>query len=101
VSNAGKGSLCILAIGVLSTGLPWRVCRAAELDLYGVAHLSYEGIDTGVSSSDYVHSNSSRLGIKGDQDLDYGLSVLRADALRYFPPDQPFDLAPASAERSS
>ncbi|HWM65540.1 MAG TPA: porin [Steroidobacteraceae bacterium] len=75
MSNAGKGSLCILAIGVLSTGLPWRVCRAAELDLYGVAHLSYEGIDTGVSSSDYVHSNSSRLGIKGDQDLDYGLSV--------------------------
>ncbi len=43
--------------------------------MYGVGHLSFDGIDTGASSSDYVHSNSSRLGIKGDQDLDYGLSI--------------------------
>jgi predicted porin len=32
-------------------------------------------MDTGDSSSTYVHSNSSRLGFKGDQDLDHGLSV--------------------------
>ena len=43
--------------------------------MYGVGHLSFDSIDTGVSSSEYVHSNSSRLGIKGDQDLDYGLSI--------------------------
>jgi len=43
--------------------------------MYGVGHLSFDGIDTGASSSDYVHSNSSRLGITGSQDLDYGLSI--------------------------
>jgi predicted porin len=75
VSKPGNGVLAVGIFGLLSAGLSAQACRAAELNLYGVGHLSFDGIDTGVSSSDYVHSNSSRLGIKGDQDLDYGLSI--------------------------
>jgi predicted porin len=75
VSKSGNGLLHIGVLGLLSTGLSGHACRAAELNLYGVGHLSYDAMDTGVSSSSYVHSNSTRLGIKGDQDLDNGLSV--------------------------
>jgi predicted porin len=75
VSKSGNAVLSIGILGLMSAGVPWNGCRAAELNMYGVGHLSYDSIDTGVSSSDYVHSNSSRLGIKGDQDLDYGLSI--------------------------
>lgn len=75
MSKSGNGVLAIGFIGLLSAGASWHDSKAAELSLYGVGHLSFDGIDTGVSSSDYVHSNSSRLGIKGDQDLDNGLSI--------------------------
>jgi predicted porin len=75
VSKAGNGLLPIGVLGLLSAGVSWHVCRAAELNVYGVGHLSFDGIDTGDSSSAYVHSNSSRLGFKGNEDLDYGLSI--------------------------
>jgi predicted porin len=75
VPKPGSGALYIGVFGLLSADFSGSTCRAADLDLYGVGHLSYDGIDTGVSSSDYVHSNSSRLGIKGDQDLNDALSV--------------------------
>lgn len=75
MSKPGNALLHIGAIGLLSAGLSWHACRAADLNLYGVGHLSFDAIDTGASSSSYVHSNSTRLGIKGDQDLDYGLSI--------------------------
>jgi predicted porin len=75
VSKSGNGVLAIGFIGLLSAGASWHACKAAELSVYGVGHLSFDSIDTGVSSSEYVHSNSSRLGFKGAQDLDNGLSV--------------------------
>lgn len=75
MSKSGNGVLAVGVIGLLSAGAAAQDCRAAELNMYGVGHLSFDGIDTGASSSDYVHSNSSRLGIKGDQDLDNGLSI--------------------------
>jgi predicted porin len=75
VSKPGNGLLHIGVLGLLSAGLSSQACRAADLNLYGVGHLSFDAMDTGVSSSNYVHSNSTRLGIKGDQDLDNGLSV--------------------------
>lgn len=75
MSNQGNGLVYIGVLGLLSAGVSGHACRAAELNLYGVGHLSFDAMDTGVSSSTYVHSNSSRLGIKGDQDLDYGLSI--------------------------
>ena len=75
MSKPGNGLLYGGIFAVVAAGWSWPACQAAELDLYGVGHLSFDSIDTGVSSSDYVHSNSSRLGIKGDQDLDHGLSI--------------------------
>jgi len=75
VSKQGSGALYIGVFGLLLAEFSGSICQAADLALYGVGHLSYDAIDTGVSSSDYVHSNSSRLGIKGDQDLNDALSV--------------------------
>jgi predicted porin len=49
---------------------------ALDLSIYGVGHLSGDKIDTGTSSSSYLHSNSSRLGFKGSHDLGNGLSIL-------------------------
>jgi predicted porin len=74
VSKSRSVSLYIGVCGFLAAGLcgpAW----SADLDLYGVGHLSFDDMDTGVSSSTYVHSNSSRLGIKGDQDLNDFLGV--------------------------
>jgi predicted porin len=42
---------------------------ALELSLYGVGHLSADSIDTDSDSSGYVHSNSSRLGLKGSHEV--------------------------------
>lgn len=40
-----------------------------QLSLYGVGHLSADHINTGSDSSSYLHSNSSRFGIKGSYDI--------------------------------
>ena len=74
MSKSRSASLYIEILGVLSASLCWPAW-AADLNLYGVGHLSFDEMDTGASSSTYVHSNSSRLGIKGDQDLNDFLSV--------------------------
>jgi predicted porin len=74
VPKQGSAALYIGVFGLLSAGVSSSIW-ATDLALYGVGHLSYDAIDTGMSSSDYVHSNSSRLGIKGDQDLSDDLSV--------------------------
>lgn len=47
-----------------------------ELSIYGVGHLSADRIDTGATSSSYLHSNSSRLGFKGSQALSGGTSAV-------------------------
>ncbi len=75
MAKPGSGSLYVGVLGLLSTGLSWSVASAADFDLYGVGHMSFDGIDTGVSSSDYVHSNSSRLGLKGAQDINDDVSA--------------------------
>jgi predicted porin len=75
VAKPGSGSLYVGVFGILSAGLSWSVCPAADFDFYGVGHVSFDGIDTGLSSSDYIHSNSSRLGLKGAQDINDDLSV--------------------------
>jgi predicted porin len=40
-----------------------------ELSVYGVGHLSADSINTGSDSSGYLHSNSSRIGFRGNYDL--------------------------------
>lgn len=47
-----------------------------ELSIFGVGHLSVDSTDTGVTTSSYVHSNSSRLGFRGSQDLGGGTAVV-------------------------
>lgn len=49
---------------------------AIDLAIYGVGHVSGDRIDIDTSSSNYFHSNSSRLGFKGDHDFGNGLSAL-------------------------
>lgn len=56
--------LVVSAGAALSSPAP-----ALELSLYGVGHLSADSIDTGPDSSGYIHSNSSRLGLKGSHDV--------------------------------
>lgn len=65
-------SLLVISAGVTLNG----PVSALELSLYGVGHLSADSIDTGPDSSGYIHSNSSRLGIKGSHDVGKGVSVL-------------------------
>jgi len=75
VLQTHRASLYFRIVGLLSAGAVCSLCRAADLNLYGVGHLSAENIDVGDSSSNYIHSNSSRLGIKGDQDLTDALAI--------------------------
>jgi predicted porin len=75
VGKPGSRALYMGILGLLSAEFSGSICQAADLDLYGVGHLSYDGIDNTGTSSDYLHSNSSRLGIKGSQDLNDELSV--------------------------
>lgn len=49
---------------------------AAELSIYGVGHASADAIRTDPGSSSYIHSNSSRLGFKGSQDIGNGAVIL-------------------------
>ena len=49
---------------------------ASELHLYGLGHVSADGINDGQNSSLYVASNSSRLGFNGAYQLDDNLQVI-------------------------
>ncbi len=50
--------------------------RALNVSIYGVGDLSADSINTGTNSSGYIHSNSSRLGFKGSEDIGNGLTAL-------------------------
>lgn len=72
--RAAKFLLSLLVIGccpVLSLS-----SAAAELSIYGVGHASADSIRTDPGSSSYLHSNSSRLGFKGSQDIGNGVAIL-------------------------
>ncbi len=47
-----------------------------DLSLYGVGHLSADNINDGERSSQYIASNSSRLGFRGGHSLDPTLSII-------------------------
>jgi predicted porin len=47
---------------------------AADVTVYGRAHLSVDSLDNGTDSSLYLSSNASRLGFKGSQELGMGLT---------------------------
>ncbi|MCC5858355.1 MAG: porin [Ectothiorhodospiraceae bacterium] len=49
---------------------------AAANEIYGRAHLSVDYLDNGDDGAVNVSSNSSRLGFRGDAELDYGLTAI-------------------------
>ena len=49
---------------------------AGSIDLYGVAHVSADSIDNGKDSTVKIASNSSRLGIKANQEITDDLTIL-------------------------
>ncbi len=57
-------------------GLVTFPAQAFNLDVWGVGHLSGDSVDDGIDSSTYLASNSSRLGISGDHDLNDRLKLL-------------------------
>ena len=62
VSPLAISSCCLL---LLSPG--W--CVADALEIYGLAHLSFDHNDTGTDTDSVLASNSSRLGISGNLEL--------------------------------
>lgn len=51
-----------------------------ELSVYGVGHLSADGINTGAESAGYIHSNSSRIGFKGSYDLGGAAAIFQYES---------------------
>lgn len=49
---------------------------AADVELYGVAHLSGDSVNNGKNSTGTISSNSSRLGVKASQDIGNGLTAV-------------------------
>ncbi len=63
---------------ILSTLLSQAVhiAHASELSVYGLGHLSADMIDDGQLTSNYVTSNSSRLGVSGSYALNENLEAI-------------------------
>jgi predicted porin len=76
----------LLAIAVGAAMVAGSTAAMAEATLYGKIHVSIDSLDNGssVATTDndpaqdgiFISSNSSRLGIKGSEDLDGGLKVV-------------------------
>ena len=58
------------ALGLLSTSVV-----AADVEMYGVTHLSVDRVDDGDEDSTYISSNSSRFGIRGQHNIDQSMKV--------------------------
>ena len=68
-----KKTIIASAIGI---ALSAPAASFADATLYGRAHLSLDSLDNGADSAIYLSSNSSRLGVKGSEDLGNGLTIL-------------------------
>jgi predicted porin len=76
----------LLAIAIGSAMVAASAAAMADATVYGKIHMSIDSLDNGASGTVpsagttndgiYVSSNSSRLGIKGDADLDGGLKAI-------------------------
>lgn len=66
----------ILALGCVCGVLVAAPALAAELNIWGVGHLSVDEVDDGSSTDAHVASNSSRLAVSGSQAIDGGLEVI-------------------------
>lgn len=73
-SNLIPSSLA-LATALVVAGVPGK-SEALELEFYGQGHLSADSVDDGDERSEYFASNSSRLGLRGSQDVGRDLAVV-------------------------
>ncbi|MCW9089159.1 MAG: porin [Gammaproteobacteria bacterium] len=62
----------LIAVAVSAALLPMGAM--ADIDIYGKVHLSADSLDNDTTSSTYLSSNSSRLGVKGSTDFENGLT---------------------------
>ncbi|MEG2637139.1 MAG: porin, partial [Acinetobacter sp.] len=69
-----KKTLCALAVG--ATLLTPALAMAADVKIYGRAHVSLDYLDDGADYNEVgISSNSSRLGFKAEQELENGMTV--------------------------
>ena len=69
-----KKTLCALAVG--ATLLTPALAMAADVKIYGRAHVSLDYLDDGADYNEVgLSSNSSRLGFKAEQELENGITV--------------------------
>ncbi|MHB8623233.1 MAG: porin [Sulfuricaulis sp.] len=70
-----KMKLLFVAVGAALSAAPMVVVHA-DTTLYGHLHEAFENVDNGTSKFGAVESNSSRFGIKGNEDLGDGLKAI-------------------------
>ena len=69
-----KKTLCALAVG--ATFLTPALAMAADVKIYGRAHVSLDYLDDGADYNEVgLSSNRSRLGFKAEQELENGMTV--------------------------
>lgn len=67
--------LLMAAVGAALAATPMLAAQAATT-LYGHMHMSLDSADNGSNSYGYVSSNSSRIGVKGDEDVGSGYKAI-------------------------
>ena len=66
----------ILAAAIVSAFAAPAFAATANVDIYGILHVSVDVLDDGVLSGTNVSSNASRIGFKGAEDVGGGLSAI-------------------------
>lgn len=71
-----KKKLLMAAVGAALVAGPVVAAQAAGATLYGHLHMSMDRYDNDVSEDGFMANNSSRFGIKGDEDLGGGMKAI-------------------------
>ncbi|MHB1142132.1 MAG: porin [Sulfuricaulis sp.] len=71
-----KKKLLMAAVGAALVAGPMVAAHAAGATLYGHMHMSMDRFDNDVNEEGFMANNSSRFGIKGDEDLGGGLKAI-------------------------
>lgn len=71
-----KKKLLMAAVGAALVAGPMVAAHAAGATLYGHMHMSMDRYDNNVNEEGMMANNSSRFGIKGDEDLGGGLKAI-------------------------
>ncbi|MDD3518299.1 MAG: porin [Chromatiales bacterium] len=61
---------------LISLALAFPCSALADSEIYGVAHVSLDFVDDGADSAHQLSSNASRLGLRGYEDLGFGLMAI-------------------------